>query len=918
MGGKVGKFLIGAALIGAGILTGNAAIAGIGLKSLFLSVGASLALSSVVGSGGLQQKQGTVLGGISDTQAPLPVVYGKTKVGVRYADRRTGGTDNKYLYIVGALCHGSEDGTGIQGIDEIYFDDRLAMAPDGTIQAPFAGKLLIQRTYGADTGAVDSIVGGAFPTAWPATSKGLGVAYIVFRLEYDTEVYPNGEPAITAIVRGQKCKDPANLATAAVWTTNPAWCLYDFLASTRYGLGATAAEIDAASFATFATYYNTVVSKDNTTATTGPLFSCNGAVDVGQSVAENIKQLLTSCRGVLVYEGGKYRLLTRRVVSPTSFALSEANIVGDWNFNIPGIGEAPNVVHALYVEPGQGPIISAISNATPIQITTTTAHNYLTGDKAYIYVSGSTAQGLSPAVLGLYTITVTAATTFTLNDSEAPGTGYNANSCRVTTENFPHQAATRIWPRPGTSNGYLTADNSYEVIHELNLPFTNDVYTAEQIALVTLKEARAGTSVTLTATEAALALQVGDLVPVTHPTPGWVAKNFWVMGVFLVPGTMLVRLALLEYDSTAYTLDALSTVPTPPSTSLPNPFRCLPPADLNAFSSDDEARPDTDGSNRMSIRATWTLSLDPYVDYYEAQYRRAGETAWHPAPDQNRTDNEAEIHPVSEGVKYDVRVRAVNTLGVPSVWIEDSVTPSLLAKQRSGSFWIDDFSSQTPGRRWIQYGGAGIDGTFVDVYDPDALVGGKLGRAYGPVHMEHADSIPFDQNLLYVIRWRVRQLRNPSTGDKSFSIGVAGITQTPGQSRVFTHVNRFGQDSIDNQHYVVADGLKLPAGRAFTDFYGYIKGFAGGKVQLASTALTQTGLGSFSAANLVDGDTTPTKVGFTTDAALAGAVLNVDFGATAANWKTIVDARMHLSADGSVAAWVLEFSDDNVTWSVAT
>src|SRR4051812_3939448 len=114
MSGKVVKgILIGAALIGAGFAFGPAAIAGIGLKAAFISAGFSIALNSIVGSGGIHQRQGYLLGGVTDNQAPLPVVYGKTKLGVRYVDKRTAGTNNEDLYIIAALCHGSQDGTGI-------------------------------------------------------------------------------------------------------------------------------------------------------------------------------------------------------------------------------------------------------------------------------------------------------------------------------------------------------------------------------------------------------------------------------------------------------------------------------------------------------------------------------------------------------------------------------------------------------------------------------------------------------------------------------------------------------------------------------------------------------------------------------------------------------------------------------------
>lgn len=843
MSGKAFKFVLGAALIGAAFIPGLGAIAGIGLKALFLSVGSSLAINAISTPSGLQSRQGAVFQNSADTQGPLPVAYGRNKLGLRLVEMRTAGTDNEFLWMVGALCHGSEDGTGIAGIDEIYFNDRLAFDAAGVVQDEFLGLAELGKYVGTDaqdftTGSLaGQTLGGVFPTQWPSTSKGRGIAGIILRLTWDAEVFATGIPTVTVVVRGQKVKDPRNLVAAAAYSTNPACCIYDYLTSARYGCGCVAGDVNATSLASMATYYDTVVTKNTTLATTGALFTCNGWLDVSQSTTENLRQLCASCRGFLIYEGGQYRLFTRRVVTPTAFTLTEANIVGDFTFHAPGVGEAPNIIRGTYIEPG------------------------------------------------------------------------------VAGEGYPFQPETKIWPRPGASNGFLTADNNYEVAQDTELPFTADPYSAEQILLVTLKEQRAGLTVGLTATEAALVLQVGDLVPVTHTTPGWVAKNFWVMGSFLDPQTKLIRLALLEYDSAAYTLDALSTIPTPPSTTLPNPFTVPPPGDLELSASDAEAQPDADGTHRVYIRVTWPPAPITYLDYYEVQYRQQGVELFGPAPDHNRTDTEALIGPVTEGVGYDIRVRAVNTLGRSSEWIEGSINPHFEGLHRSGSFWIDDFTSQTPGRRWVDIPPL-TTGLFLDAYDPDSVVGGKVGRCTGPVSMELKDNIPFDQGLLYIIRWRVRQLRASVVGPNSFSLGLSGVAQFPGQPGNFNWVNTAGQDTPDNQHMVCASGQTLTPSRQWTDYFAYVKGYAGGTYPLTAAMLSHSGLGSFSAANLTDGDTTESQVGFSTDSAVAGARLIIDFGA--ANEQHVTEVRFHMGAAGSVAEWDLEFSDDASTWTTAS
>ncbi len=61
---------------------------------------------------------------------------GEAKVGIALVDVRVdaGSTDRKRMFIVGAICHGE-----IEAIEDIWFDERLAVNNGGTIQAPFDG-----------------------------------------------------------------------------------------------------------------------------------------------------------------------------------------------------------------------------------------------------------------------------------------------------------------------------------------------------------------------------------------------------------------------------------------------------------------------------------------------------------------------------------------------------------------------------------------------------------------------------------------------------------------------------------------------------------------------------------------------------------------------------------------------------------
>lgn len=477
MGKKsIGQIVLGSVLTVAGIMTGQGWLVGIGV---------SMAAGGVVSA--LQtpeERQKNLHDNPASPNADIAVVYGETVVGVRYADMRRNVDNTQIMLAVGVVCIASEAGGGIEDITAIYFDNETAVTnpvTDGSLSttgvASRWGDLSYSVHLGTDAQAVDATLASLYATAWPSTSKGAGIAYIVLRPEYNEDIYPHGWPNVTVKVKGQKVFDPRDDSTA--WSANPALCVRDYLTSEKYGCAVPTSEIDDDSFEAAANYCDEAV---NTTAYSGVRFTCNGAVDTTQSRAQNLAELLTSCRGRLVYEGGLFRLLINQPEAVETFALTEDNIVGDWEFL--RVGDVPNSVTASWVDPLQR-----------------------------------------------------------------------------------YQAREITWPEAGQANGFLTADNDLLSPISIALPYTQSAYIAQQIGMVTLREQREDVLVAVTAKQEALKLQVGNVVNVTHSTPGFTAKAFRVETLGILPDAT-VRLTLREYDEDAYTLDTQNTVATVPGTDL--------------------------------------------------------------------------------------------------------------------------------------------------------------------------------------------------------------------------------------------------------------------------------------------------------------------------------------------------------------
>lgn len=539
-----------------------------------------------------------------DPTVAIPAIYGESRVGVKFTDFRKHPTEGDILYAVGAICLGP-----VADVTKIYFDDTVVVTDpvtDGSLSTSNviglygSDKLKYAVHLGGAAQVNDSELAARFGAAWPATSDGRRIAYLVLRLKYDKSVFPRGVPNVTVVVQGRTLYDPRDASTA--YSVNPALAIRDYLSDGMYGCGVDASELDDDSFEDCANFCEETV---NTTAYVGPRFTCNGIVDTGLSRKQNMDALRTACRGQLVYQGGRFRLVIHQVETPTTFELNEDNIVGDWE--IKRLGSVPNAITATFVDPA-----------------------------------------------------------------------------------LQHQAREVSWPEAGAVNGFLAADNGILQAAGIDLPFTQNIHIAQQIGMVLVREGRNDLVIAVTAKQEALKLQYGEVVPVTHSTPGLEADSFRVLALGILPDAH-VRLALQSYDDSAYTLDTQNTDDPPAATDLPNPNSCAAPTSLTLESDSGTALLAQDGQYLPRIQASWTASPEPFLSHYEVQWKRAVDGAWIAAPAVLAGNVVTFIWPVANGVTHDVRVRAVNTLGVPSTWLSGSITVSTMPvpKLESASIGYD-------------------------------------------------------------------------------------------------------------------------------------------------------------------------------------------------------------------------------------
>ena len=634
-------------VLGASIATANFIGGAAGLVAGGL---ASVAVQSLIGPNAPSQAQSAVAsaqaqGILINSQSnvdPIPVIYGRRRVGGTRVFIEVSGGSNEYLHIVLVLAEGP-----VAAIDNVYIDDVLATDPT------FSGLVTISKHLGTSGDPADAALMSAVPK-WTSACTLSGLAYLYLQLKYESNAF-SGLPTITADVRGRTLYDPRDGVTR--YSNNAALVVRDYLTNALYGRGIIASSMDDASFSaaanacdvrlsapaysdtctadpstdllTFAqaepidtgdgisvastgslpaplvtgtTYFAVKVTDtgyklattianaiagttiDLTTAGTGTLtafhvdyatYAIDGSVDTSQTAYDNIKALLTACRGMLVFSAGKYKLVLDQVATPSSFGFTEDNITGSWVITQAGKRNKFNRVTAGFYNPAK------------------------------------TWQ--------------------------------------------PDLAMVESMALRAVDNGLLLES-------KIDLPFSANVYRAQNIGHQTLNQSRYGLSVKFAAFQEGLRCEVGDVVPITHSTPGWSGKLFRILQIEL-KDTDEVTITAQEYDPSVYQLANLAPASIVPRSNLPDPFSVGVPGAPTIL----ESLYSTTGSSGVKSRASisWTPPLDAFVVSYEVAYKPSADTTWRQLG--LVSDPSSRLDDIAPGI-YDFHVRAINALGVRSDW----------------------------------------------------------------------------------------------------------------------------------------------------------------------------------------------------------------------------------------------------------
>ena len=289
--------------------------------------------------------------------ASIPVIYGERLVGGTRVFLETSGTDNTYLYMALVLSEGE-----ISDITEIRVDDKTVTwsgdladntqvtvnSSDSNFYKDSASLITVEPHFGSDDQTASSLLSTL--TNWGSNHRLRGLSYLALRFTWNQDAF-TGIPKVQAIVKGKKvvAYNSSLVAQTAAFSTNPSWCLLDYLTNERYGKGLSVSDINLQSF-----YDASVICETQVTPYSGAsdinIFDANVVLDTSKKVIENVRDLLKGCRGYLPYTAGEYKLIIE-TTGTASITLTEDDIIGGYELSSPNKNEKYNRVIVSFVNP---------------------------------------------------------------------------------------------------------------------------------------------------------------------------------------------------------------------------------------------------------------------------------------------------------------------------------------------------------------------------------------------------------------------------------------------------------------------------------------------------------------------------------------------------------------------------------------
>ena len=549
----------------------------------------------------------------------IPIIYGTRKVGGNLVFMETSGTDNEYLYAVLVLGEGEiDDITSIFVNDNIVTwsgdladntertvnssDSNFYKADPNDPDSSAESLITVRPHYGTDSQTYDTLVGSL--SSWTSNHRLRGLSYLALKFKWNSDAF-GGVPQIHALVKGRKIYNP-NLD-----------------GSITGGSGSHRADTS-----------TTWEYSDN------PVY-----------------QLLDYLRN-------------------TRFGMGIANSYFDSNFaDWQTAGDVCDANITPYSGASQIDLMDSHAVIDTSRKAIDNVKNFLTG-----------CRGLLNYTSGIYKVLVetTGSASITLTEDNIIGgiqvssknknSRYNRVLVAFINPDKNYQSDEVQYPPIDDSAeasadqhaNMKTADGGIVLEGRFDFPTITSPYQAREMAEIILRRSRSSLDVSLKADGNALELAIGDIVNITHATPGFSAKPFRVQAM-TIGSDMTTSLTLSEHQDSYYTFGTQTAVATIPDTTLPNPFSVSPPASVTLT---DELILYNEGTALTRLNITVGASPDKFTQYYQIETKLSTESAFKIIA--KGTQLKYEMLNVIDDKTYNVRVKSINGFGVSSSYTSAS------------------------------------------------------------------------------------------------------------------------------------------------------------------------------------------------------------------------------------------------------
>lgn len=597
--------------------------------------------------------------------APRAIIFGRVRVPGNMVFAGHSGTNNNTLNMVVVWsaneCHGLD---GYYVVDEWYDS-----------HSRYWNNLNSWFHRGTNPQSYDATLAGQIG-GWGTDKQGNGICYTYFQLYWNSSVW-GGVPNISAIIRGEdQCYDPRTGTYG--WTNNPALCIRRYLTA-DWGLRCADGEID-------------------DTATIAAANICDEYVTVQalnfQGSTTTGGDLVTLANTTTVLPGG-----STEYVQPNLHDCDQVQITAG---TYPP-GTAPSVnYYWVCKDPYSGFLASSLANARAgifmnIAANATftiervaqlryTLDGRFTLDQDRISILQSLLTSMAGDLIwqqGKYSLFAGA--------YQSPVASLNEDNLRgplqVRTRQSRNQLFNTVRPsyidpfknwsmttaQPISSTAYVNNDDGHVLQKDIQLAFTTDLTRAQRIATMALNRNRNQISVQAQCNWSALPLSVRDNIQLSVAELGWTNKEFLVLSWSIAQGGG-IDLVLQEESSAAYDFTDVNDIgnTTPVSTYLKDPSAVGAPSNVQLFSGDGYIFVRQDGTVFTQILVVWEAPTDSFVldgGEIELQYRKSGDTVWLPGGTVPGDQTSATILNVEDNAVYDVRLRAINVMGIQGGWV---------------------------------------------------------------------------------------------------------------------------------------------------------------------------------------------------------------------------------------------------------